>query len=80
MYMLCISILYAAKDMPLYLSSLAIATFAVLIAAYCHSKQVILCVKKFPDGLCIIDTPVDAFLEGTSVCVWCSLCQHITQF
>lgn len=36
---------------------------------YCHSKQVILCVKKFPDELCIIDTPVDAFPEGTSVCV-----------
>ena len=36
---------------------------------YCHSKQVILCVKKFLDELCIIDSPVDAFLEGTSVCV-----------
>ena len=32
MNMLCISILYDAKDIPLYLSR-AIATFAVLIAA-----------------------------------------------
>ena len=33
MNMLCIIILYDAKDIPLYLSSRAITTFAVLIAA-----------------------------------------------